>query len=229
MRRRNWLLGGFLVCGLMALPARAEFIISNAILEFNAGGPRQQDIELVSRSEASDYVVTEVSKILDPGLPTEKRELVGDPQQGGLLVTPEKTVLAPGARKLLRFVLLREPDAQEHVYRVTVKPVIKGVDNASKVGLKVLIGYEALVIVRPAKPVPAYTVVRNGRTLSIANTGNTNVLFQNGAQCPASEGCELPPALRVYPGQKAQVELPLDKTVTYTVWDGVTNVERHVP
>lgn len=213
---------------LTAAPAHAEFIISSAILEFNARGPSQQDIELVSRSEARDYIVSEVSQILNPGLATERREVVKDAQQGGLLVTPDKTILAPGSRKLLRFVLLRKPDAQEHIYRVTIKPVIKGVDNTDKVGLKVLIGYEALVIVRPANPAPAYTVVRSGRSLRVTNTGNTNILFQNGQQCPASEKCALPPAFRVYPGEEAQVELPLDRSVAYTVWDGASSVERHV-
>ena len=144
----------------------------------------------------------------------------------GLLVTPDKTVLAGGGRKVLRFVLLKEPDAQEHIYRVTVKPVVNAPAAKTQVGLKVLIGYEVLVIIRPAAMASQYHAVREGKKLTVENTGNTSVLLQNGQQCPAEEKCALPPVLRVYPGQTASLELPLDKPVHYAVWDGKENREQ---
>lgn len=219
---------GVLWASFVAHQAHAEFIVSSAILEFTAHGPTQQDIELVSRSDTSDYIVSDVSAILDAGLPSERRKIMDDPSESGLLVTPDKTVLAPGARKVLRFVLLTPPDAQERIYRVTVKPVIKGAENPNIVGLKVLVGYEVLVIVRPAAPAPRYSTKRNGHTLSIANTGNTNVLFQHGRQCEPREACDAPPVVRVYPGQETTVQLPLDRSVDYSVWDGSSNNEMHI-
>src|SRR6185369_15429223 len=101
-----------------------------------------------------------------------------------LLVTPDKTVLAGNGRRILRFVLLRDLDDKEHVYRVAIKPVIRGVENDNKLGLKILVGYEALVIMRPAVPMPAYSATRNGNLVEVTNTGNTGILFQNGQQCP---------------------------------------------
>jgi len=223
---RRYFIASLVIACLFSFPAQAEFVISSAIVEFTADGPRQQDIELLSRSAGNDYIVAELAEIDHPGAAEESRHVLDDPEQGRLLVTPDKTILAAGSRKLLRFVLLQDPDAQEHVYRVAVKPVIKGVDNTGKVGLKILIGYEILVIVRPASMTPHYEAQRQGRRFRVANTGNTDILFQNGQQCATSDDCKRPPVLRVYPGQTTAVDLPLDQPVTYAIWDGATTVEK---
>lgn len=209
-----------LVC-LFSLPAHAEFIVSSAIVEFTSDQPKQQDIELVSRSESDDYIVAEISEIIHPGLKDEMPFAIEDPADGNLLVTPNKAVLAAGTRKLLRFVCLKPLDEQERIYRVAVKPVIRGIEGARKIGLKVLIGYEVLVIMRPAQIRSDFQVTRRGRQLAIANRGNSNVLLQNGSQCEASQQCPLPASVRVYAGQTAELTLPQDKPVTYTVWDGI--------
>lgn len=164
------------------LPARAEFIITSAIVEFIAGGPAQADIEVVSRGKDTDYIIANVDEVLHPGSAEETRRAVTDPAAAGLIVTPGRIVLPGGARKIVRFVLMRPPDADEHIYRVDLKPVVKGVDNSARIGLKILVGYEVLVIVRPAQPHADYSAQRSGRTLSVANRGNTDILFENGSQ-----------------------------------------------
>jgi len=209
-----------------AVPAKAEFIITSAILEFTKDGPRQQNIELVSRSKDNDYIVTEVNEIIDPNTPQEKKVPVTDAVSGRLLVTPDKTILSGGNRRTMRFVLLSEPDQQEHIYRVAIKPVVKGVDNDSKVGLKVLLGYEVLVIIRPVQMQPSYSARREGKKFIATNNGNTNILFENGQQCSTAENCKLPPVLRVYPGQTDQVDLPFDMPLIYSVWDGANVTEK---
>lgn len=225
MRNKFLFLATTLLIIIVAPSAKAEFIISSAIVEFTSDGPQQQDVELVSRSKDNDYIVTEVSEIKNAGTKNESRELVEDPASGMLLVTPDKTILSAGGRKLLRFMLLKAPDAVEHIYRVAIKPVIKGVDNKSKIGLKVLIGYEVLVIVRPANAVATYNAARQGNVLTITNTGNTNVLFQNGKQC-LKDNCVMPQVVRVYPGQTNQVPLKFDQPVSYSVWDGKETIEK---
>lgn len=221
MRKLLFVAGGLLLA--FSSPAKAEFNVSSAILEFTSDGPRQQDVELISRSKDNDYVVAEIAEIVHPGMKDENRRKIDDPSSGILLVTPDKTILAGGSRKVMRFVLLKDPDAEEHIYRVAVKPVIKGVDKGSKVGIKVLVGYEVLAIVRPANMNPAYTAVRQGKKFTVTNSGNTNILFQNGKQC---ETCKLPPVVRVYPGQTAELTLPADQAVTYQIWNGKETVEK---
>lgn len=216
------------IASLAALTPRqagAEFIVSSAIVEFTAGGPQQQDVEIISRSKDNDYVVAEVNEILNPGTKNETKRLIDDPAQSWLLVTPDKSVLAGEGRKILRFVLLIAPDEAEHIYRVAVKPVIRGVESDAKMGLKILVGYEVLTIIRPAHPKPAYTARRLGRTLRVQNTGNTNILFQGGQQCAAQNDCRLAPVMRVYAGQEDSIELALDAPVTYSVWNGTERAE----
>ena len=178
-------------------PAQANFIVNSAILEFTADGSRQQDIELLSRSASNDYAVADIYEVEHPGAASEVRRLIDDPHQSMLLVTPDKSILSAGGRKILRFVLLKNPDAQEHIFRVAVKPVIKGLDSNKKVGLKILVGYEILVTVRPAKPAPAFTASRHGRTFEV-----TNILLQNGQQCASAQSCKIAPVIRVYAGRK---------------------------
>jgi len=216
---------GFFI-GAFPNAARADFLVTSAIIEFTADGPRQQDIEIVSRSKDNDYIQADVSEIVHPGAPDESRRLITDPDGSALLDTPTKTVLSGGGRKVMRFVLLKNPDEKEHIYRVAIKPVIKGVNNNAKVGLKILVGYEVLVIIRPVTPHVAYEAQRQGQTFTVTNTGNTNILFQSGQQCKASNDCALAPVVRVYPGQTAQVTLPSPSSVSYSVWDGTEATEK---
>jgi P pilus assembly chaperone PapD len=226
---RNLIAGSLVALTLtlgFAGKALADFMIASAIVEFTDAGPRQQDIELVSRSKDKDYIETQISEIVDPGQKDETRRVIEDPAQGGLLVTPDKTVLAGGGRRVLRFVLLKDPDDRDHIYRVAIKPVIKGLDSSGKIGLKILVGYEALVIVRPVHPDAKYSATRSGKILTIENTGNTNILFQNGKQCDAANNCTTLPVMRAYAGTTTHIDLPRDASIVYSVWDGTETIEK---
>ncbi|MGE0754248.1 MAG: molecular chaperone [Alphaproteobacteria bacterium] len=215
-----------IIFSLAALPAHAEFILSSSIIEFSAGSPKQKDIEIISRSQENDYVVSEISEVARAGLEGEKQQPVEDPRNSWLLVTPNRTILTGGSRRVLRFVLLKEPDDKEHIFRVAVKPVISGVEAQALVGLKVLVGYEVLVIIRPAEIKSAVEGQRQGDTLYLHNTGNTNILLQSGRQCDAAQECANLPARRIYPGQKMQLSLPQAAPVTYSLWDGKKTMSR---
>ncbi len=219
-------LGVFLI--LFSVPARAEFMLSNAIVEFNGQNP-QQDIELISRSEQNEYVETELYEIINPGREDEQRRRIANPAEGGLLVTPDKTILTGKSRKILRLILLRDPGDQERIYRLVIKPVIKGVESETQLGLKVLVGYEALVIVRPKSPETKISLTRKDNILSVANSGNTNVLLQSGQQCLDGKDCKTMPALRVYAGNSEDITLPHAAPGSYFVWDGQTLSEQRYP
>jgi P pilus assembly chaperone PapD len=210
----------------MPQAASAGYIISSAIIEFTSDGPRHQDIEVISQSEKNDYVVAEVAEITHPGEKDEGRHVINDFSQSALLVSPDKMVLAGRSRKVLRFILLKEPDAKEHIYRVAIKPVIKSADSNDKIGLKVLIGYEVLVIIRPQVITTIFQAQRHGKTLAVSNSGNSNILLQGGQQCQDAHTCTRLPVIRVYPGQQTQIPLPADLPATYSVWDGKDTTEK---
>lgn len=209
---------------LLSWPARAEFAMSKMILEFTPGSPRQDDIQIISQGDDTQYIATEVYTVENPGETNEKRTLVKDPKISGLMVTPNKIVLPPRARKLMRFLLLKEQPAEELIYRVVVKPVIQGVESQKqRMALKLLVGYEALVIVRPANAQIDLSAERQGNSLVLTNKGNTNANLQTGEQCDAmGANCKEINVSRIYAGQSWKTSLPyIDGKVKFQVWDGV--------
>ena len=223
MNHRSYLLA-CLPLLLMATPARAEFLLSEVIIDFLDGAARQHDIEVISKDNETQYIDTETYLVENPTAPDEKRTQIANPQESGLMVTPNKMALAAGARKLMRFLLLKPQTDKDQIYRVAVKPVIQGVDAGDqKVALKVLVGYEALVIVRPKNPKIELTAQRKGNSLTIINKGNTNANLQSGQQCDNTGGeCKELSVARIYAGQSWTTTLPhLDGEAKYQVWNGI--------
>lgn len=207
----------------VSAPARAEFILSEMILDFAEKKPRQHDIELISKDKAVQYITTETYLVENPTEPNEKRTLMSDPTKSGLMITPNKLALAPEARKLVRFLLLTPPSDKERIYRVAVKPVIQGVDEQKqRVALKVLVGYEMLVIVRPINAHIDVVGERKGNTLTLTNKGNTNAYLHTGEQCDsAGANCKRLKVARIYAGQAWTTTLPyMDGAAKFQVWDG---------
>jgi len=208
---------------LASLPARAEFALSEMIVDFTEKAPRARDIEVISKGKETQYISTETFVLENPGQPNEKRTLVSDPIKSGLMITPNKLALAADARKLMRFLVLTPQSDKERIYRVAVKPVIQGInENKQKVALKVLVGYEALVIVRPKDAKVDLVGERKGNSLTLTNNGNTNASLQSGEQCDVSGGnCKILNTTRIYPGQKWTATLPyMDGAAKYMMWDG---------
>ena len=189
-------------------PASADLLLSAMILDFEPGSPPRRDVELFNNGVETLFVETRVFEVEYPGTEAEARMEVRDPQAIGMLVSPNRVILPPGERRTLRFVLLTEPGPVERIYRVTVTPVVGGVEGEAT-GLKIILAYEMLVIVRPAEMNPELAGRREGRLLRLENTGNTNILIEEVRQCPGSADCSEVPGMRLYPGQEAEIELPL--------------------
>ena len=226
MKRKRYMLSGLLL--LLSSPARADFAMSEMIIDFGPTAPRQHDVEIISRGDDVQYIATETIVLDNPGLPNEKRLTVTDPQKSGLMVTPNKLVLPPGARKIMRLLLLKPQGEQDQIYRLVVKPVIQGIDAPKQqFAIKVLVGYEAIIIVRPKNPKIDLVAKRKGNSLTITNNGNTNANIEYGKQCDALESnCKNVNVTRIYAGQSWTTTLPyLNGNVTYQVWNGTESVD----
>ena len=140
-----------------------------------------------------------------------------DPAALGLLVTPQKMILEPGERRLVRIAAIAPRGAAERIYRVTVKPVIGDVSAAST-ALKILVGYDVLVIVRPSVMTGIVTGVRTGSRLDLTNAGTTNVELYDGKQCDVrGTACTTLPARRLYAGAAWGQPIDPGRTVEYRV------------
>jgi P pilus assembly chaperone PapD len=202
---------------LPGAPARAELVLSELIVELQPGKHVRDDIEIWNNSPERSFVAIEPREIVNPSLPSQSVRQDPDPAKLGLLVSPARMILEPGQRKLIRIATLGGSADREHVYRVTVKPVLGEIQSDDS-GLKIVVGYDVLVLVRPAQPVANVTASRAGKALSFSNSGNVSVEIIDGRQCDGPRGkCTPLPGKRLYPGASWTVDLPADASAEYVL------------
>jgi P pilus assembly chaperone PapD len=208
----TWLIG----IGL-AVPAYGELILSDLVVELQPGKNSRKDIELWNKADERSYVEISPAEIVNPGQATESRRQEPNPERLGLLVSPNRMILEPGQHKIIRIAAIASPVDRERIYRVTVKPVVGDV-SGDHTGLKVLVGYDVLAIVRPANPAPKIAGSREGRTAVIRNEGNSSAELLNGKQCrTGSTNCTSLPGKRLYAGAEWRLPLEGDGPVQYSV------------
>lgn len=209
-----------LAAALAMLPAAgadADLVISQLIIDFEAKGSRAQDVEVLNRSEEQSFVSVEPAEIIDPGTKSERRIAPPDPAKLGLLVSPTRFVLEPHQRRRLRIAAIGSATARERVYRVTVKPVV-GKVSGTESGLKLLVGYDLLVLVRPAAAKDNLKIERLGNAVVVTNLGAASVELADGKQCDAgSRLCQPLPGKRLYAGASWQQPLQSGATGEYQV------------
>jgi P pilus assembly chaperone PapD len=191
--------------------------LSPLILDLSPGQAPRGDVELLNTGSERLYVVVIPSLVEAPGQSGEHRLEEPDPEKLGLLATPNRVILEPGERKFLRIALLKPPAEQDRVFRIVVKPVVGGM-SGNATGLKLIVGYEMLVIQRAAEPQARLTGARKGGALIISNSGTTNAELFQGKQCAAGgRDCSPLESHRVYAGGTVTVPLKPGFKAEYTV------------
>ena len=84
-------------------------------------------------------------------------------------------------------------------------------------GLKIVVGYDVLVLVRPAQAIANVTAVKSGRKLTFQNSGNVSVELVDGRQCSGGQQCTTLPGKRLYANASWTVDLPADLPAQYTL------------
>ncbi|MDW3094785.1 MAG: hypothetical protein R8G33_03845 [Gammaproteobacteria bacterium] len=209
--------------------AQADMVLNKSIVYFEPSEPNKQDIEIENVGSNPLYIKVEPKIVKYPGTDQQIREPYNDPTKSGLLVSPNKLVIPPGGRKLVRFVNLIPNPTKERVYRVSVSPVVGDlVDGQS--GVKIVIGYEVLVLVHAVNGEHELVHKRSAKSFEIENKGNKNVLLREGIQCPNEEknenDCDHIPGKRLYPGNTWKVDLPNDMPVKFFLNSGLKNSVR---
>jgi P pilus assembly chaperone PapD len=193
-----------------ATAAVADLRLSELIVELQPGKNLREDVEVWNDSPDRAFVAAEPREIVNPGSGSQGNRLDPDPTTLGLLVSPSRMILEPGQRRLLRIAAVAATGEHEHVYRVTVKPVVGSVQSATS-GVKILVGYDVLVVVRPSTVNPVVTGTRRGQSLTIVNSGNVSVELIEGRQCePDRSRCSPLPGKRLYAGASWTTQLPKD-------------------
>ena len=217
MMRVRWAALAILASAAVPFAASAQIALSQVIVDFQPGKDPRQDVEVWNKGSDRSYVAVEPSEIMNPGTPAETRHDNPDPEQLGLLVSPARMILEGGQRKLIRIAEIGAPPERERVYRVTVKPVV-GPITATQSGLKVLVGYDMLVLVRPAHPQANVSFTRSADGGTFRNDGNVSVELIAGRQCDASgKSCSELPGKRLYAGAQWTVPLLPGRHAEYVI------------
>lgn len=202
---------------LWTAAAPAEIVLSDLVVELQPGNQARADVEIWNSGPERAYVVAEPAEVIAPGTTNEARRRDADPEKLGLLVTPARMILEPGQRRLLRIAALGEPSQQERTFRVTTRPVA-GQLQSEEPGIKLLVGYDILVLSRPADPRPNLESSREPGQLTIRNIGNVSVELVDGQQCnPSGDHCEDLPGKRLYAGSDWTVPIRNGLPVHYLV------------
>jgi len=194
--------------------ASADLSLSQLVVELQAGKHASQDVEVANSGPDPAYVEVDPREIVAAGTPTEASRADPDPQKLGLLVSPTRLILQPGQRRLIRFATLAATGDRERVYRVTVKPVVGKLSSVQS-GLKLLVGYDMLVLVRPTFPNVSLIGSRSGDQLTIRNDGNVSVELSEGKQCTDPRHCTDLASRRLYAGASWTQSLKGDAPVDY--------------
>lgn len=208
-----------LLAVLLFIPAgvQADIVLSNLILDLQPGKHSREDIEVWNNSPDRAYVAIEPAEVVDPGLPSELRRHEADPEKLGLLVSPARMVLEPDQRKTARIAVIAPAGDRERVYRVTVRPVVGPIESTQS-GLKILVGYEVLVLVRPAQSQPNIVFTRSGDTVTFRNDGNVSVELIDGRECTSDDKtCSDLPGKRLYAGAQWSEQLMPGRHPEYTL------------
>ena len=207
--------GAAALCAFSA-PARAEVLLSQLIVELKEGAIAG-DIDVWNNSPERVYVAAEPREIVNPGTPAQADRKAPDPEKLGLLVAPARMILEPGQHRRLRIAAIGPAAVSERVYRVTVRPEVGGVAS-EKSGLKILVGYDVLVLVRPSGARAAVVGKRTAGGITFTNQGNVSVELTDGRQCdPAGKGCVALPGKRLYVGAEWTEPLKSAAPVQYRV------------
>lgn len=210
-----------LLLGLLNVqPTFAAMYVDRSETLFLVGQPSRQDVVITNPDPDPLYVKAEVTEVFAAGTPGEERRTPVDASEVRLLATPNKLVIPPGEQRAVRLLNVAGHGERERVFRVKFTPVVGQIEGDGQgMAVKVVVAYDILVVVAPARPQPALEAGREGQTLQFRNTGNTNIHLFNGQQCPSAdapaEECKSIGGNRIYPGASWSVDLPGSGPVDY--------------
>ncbi len=226
----NWLmLISFLFClptglaGIHVLPQYLEFSNTNLRNDFTVFNDDKKSMAYVNITILKHNSALDVAGTTDK----DKQNLpafipVTHTTEAGLVVTPPKLVIAPGASRLVRIQLTKTPEYTEKMYEILVNPVESDLiiknnkqDNKVQAGIRLVVSYGILAAVAPTHIQAKLALDRQGDKIIAINSGNVSILLSDGQQCVANK-CEKLSVYRVYPDTKIVFKAPTAAPVTFT-------------
>lgn len=163
---------------------------------------------------STGFVRVDVRRIQvdDAGNSTETELTAGEGWRDRLIVSPSRLIVPPGGMRSVRVLYVGER-SREHVFRVRFTPVEPGrgdgfgqeedadAAGATTAGVRMLVGYGGIVIVRPEQEQYRTDFVQRTDGLDVINHGNTTLILDNVYACKTDEHCLAPVKKHVLPGR----------------------------
>lgn len=204
------LLYGLNVC-IGSLYAYAGINVDRTIINFPADQAPRQDVIVSNQGDETAYVKVEVLEVINPGQENEERRPLTNLEQITFVASPAKLVIPAKGRKQVRLVNLAAPDG-EKVYRINFTPVAPPLAATEGMGVRILVAYQVLALIHPAKPLEDLDISLQGKQLIIRNNGNSYALITNIRQCDnQGENCKDDiGGKRLYAGNTHRFQLPFE-------------------
>jgi len=213
-----------MVLTLSAGVSHADMSVDRNVFYFEPGQPPRADLQVSNPGDENLYIQVEVLAVTAPGTPAELRTAIDNPREAGFLVTPNKFVVPPGTRKLVRLVNLGGHSDSERVFRVNLTPAPAPM-KAHASGIRVIVAQQLLAIVAPQNPAPDLVAARDGQRLILENRGNANIMLRSGRECQSeaalatgtTEACAAISGRRLYPGNVWNLDLAYSGPVEFVL------------
>lgn len=202
---------GTALLALALLPAvtHGDILLDKIIVEFAHDQPPREDIYVINNGDDNAFVKVEVLAVDNPGEDEEKRISLAGAEDLPFIASPARIVIPPGGRKQVRLVNLKGPAAVEQVYRINFTPVLPPLEEQQGATVRVVVAYQVLAIVHPARANENLQVTRSANALKFVNAGNSYVMLSEGQQCDEkNEECVDLPSRRLYAGNQWTIALP---------------------
>ncbi|MFN3228592.1 MAG: molecular chaperone [Asticcacaulis sp.] len=186
--------------------AHGQIAVDKAVVILSKEPKAQIIVSNASQQRA--FVDIAARRIETPGEAEERPLESSDPEQVGLLASPNRLVLEPGERRSVRINLLGGKAAADRVWRVLVREVT-GPDEAQGLAIRTTLAYDVLVIERPDAPKAILATRRTSEGLVVTNTGNTFLVLDRGQACSSlsPDTCTPLTGKRVYAGKNWTIPL----------------------
>jgi len=208
----------------LSFNVHADIGVSPIIVDLTG---KEADTEIAVKNgdtQNNAYVEITPYRLLNPANHAGPKKIARHPETDGLLVFPAKMVLLPSQTQFVRIVKTAKFLPSDQVYEVDFIPKVsthmltQKTSNGSTIGIRVIVGYGARVILRPDSPSPSISAKRINNELVIKNTGNTALRITSCTQQISNKKIEIPlPAYTLFTNQTITKELTRSSRVTLNV------------
>jgi P pilus assembly chaperone PapD len=206
--------------------ASGQINVTPLSIDFTTDGDKFSDISVMNVSQDMAYVRVDISRIDHPGMPNQKIvPMDNNPQVFGLIASPTRLAIPAQQLRRIRVLPLIHNNTEDVYYQINITPVSGELESllspqkAIQAGVQIIVGYQVKVFIRPQGAKAVVSINRLANQVTVQNTGNSNVLLNNGQQCDAAhKNCTpLPnPAYRLFPGATWTFTLANSAPVEFT-------------